>query len=195
MLQLTQPTCKQLACQAQNGGAGKVCDIDSDHSYSPGSHRDPNLISAFRLDKTGALQESDKKYKLLYRRISGTFDNTGFVYILPIFRVNSFYNWILDIGPTRLDYFRSSAIHSGVFYSTGLGVPRIEILAKQRVTQCFPKPFASRRPGFVEGPKRLGEVPNPINDFPAPLNSSPKSLRNPGTVGVARTRSRWYPRS
>ncbi|TLD03389.1 uncharacterized protein PgNI_12344 [Pyricularia grisea] len=39
-------------------------------NYSPGSDRDPNLISTFRLDKTAALQKIDKKHKLCYRRIS-----------------------------------------------------------------------------------------------------------------------------
>lgn len=65
----TQPACMQLGYQAQNG-AEKVCDIDPDHSYSPGSDRDPNLISTFRLDKTAPLQKIDKKHKLSYRRIS-----------------------------------------------------------------------------------------------------------------------------
>ncbi|TLS20422.1 uncharacterized protein PpBr36_11373 [Pyricularia pennisetigena] len=64
----TQPACMQLGYKPQNG-AGKVCDIDPDHSYSPGSDRDPNLISTFRLDAT-ALQKRDKKHKLRYRRIS-----------------------------------------------------------------------------------------------------------------------------
>lgn len=65
----TQLACMQLGYQPQNG-AGKVCYIDPDHSYSTGSDRDPNLISTFRLVKTAALQKIYKKHKLSYRRTS-----------------------------------------------------------------------------------------------------------------------------
>lgn len=68
-IHVTQPVCKQLAHQAQNG-AGKICDIEPDHSYLPGNHRDSDVVTNSRLDKTAVLQNGYKKYKLGYRRSS-----------------------------------------------------------------------------------------------------------------------------
>ncbi|ELQ33798.1 hypothetical protein OOU_Y34scaffold00877g5 [Pyricularia oryzae Y34] len=48
----------------------KICDIEPDHSYLPGNHRDSYVITTSRLDKTAVLQNGCKRHKLGYHRSS-----------------------------------------------------------------------------------------------------------------------------